>query len=222
MKNPKIRCEYSSYTAYMCCALLIAAVLLATSCVGSETPASNELKTTPTTSQLSTVPETSPLVSQFSPGQHLRFERISLEQGLSQSTVFTILQDSRGFMWFGTEDGLNKYDGYNFTVYKHDPEDPNSLAGNWIQALFEDDSGTLWIGSGEGGLSRYDRTADQFTHYRNDFQDPASLSDDDVTAIYQDREGVLWIGTGGGGLNRFDRRMNALSITNTIRTIPTA
>jgi len=108
-------------------------------------------------------------------------------------------------MWFGTEDGLNKYDGYNFTVYKHDPEDPNSLAGNWIQALFEDDSGTLWIGNGEGGLSRFDRTVDQFTHYRNDFQDPASLSDDDVTAIYQDREGVLWIGTGGGGLNRFDR-----------------
>jgi ligand-binding sensor domain-containing protein len=55
-----------------------------------------------------------------------------------------MLQDSQGFMWFGTEDGLNKYDGYTFTVYKHDPEDPTSLGGNWIQALLEDDSGRLW------------------------------------------------------------------------------
>ena len=81
-----------------------------------------------------------------------------------------MLQDSQGFMWFGTEDGMNQYDGYNFTIYKHDPEDPNSLGGNWVQALSEDDSGMLWIGTGDGGLSRYDRTLDQFTHYRNDLQ----------------------------------------------------
>jgi len=105
-------------------------------------------------------------------------------------------------MWFGTEDGLNKYDGYTFTVYKHDPENANSLGGNWIQAMFEDGSGTLWIGTSDGGLDRYDRKLDQFTHYRNDSEDPSSLSDDEITAIYQDRDGVLWIGTGGGGLDR--------------------
>ena len=135
------------------------------------------------------------------PGQHLRFNRISLEQGLSQSTVFCILQDSQGFLWFGTEDGLNKYDGYNFTIYKHDPEDPNSIGGNWINALIEDDSGVLWIGTREGGLDRYDRNLNQFTHFRSDSEDTSSLSDNEVTAIYQDRDGVLWIGTGSGGLN---------------------
>lgn len=105
-------------------------------------------------------------------------------------------------MWFGTEDGLNKYDGYTFTVYKHDPEDPNSLSDYWISAILEDSSGTLWIGTPEGGLERYDRKLDQFTHYRNDPQNPSSLSDDEITTIYQDRDGVLWIGTGGGGLDR--------------------
>jgi two-component system sensor histidine kinase ChiS len=181
--------------------LLVTAMLLATSCAGSATPTSTEPGTTPTTSQPGTVPETSSATTLFSAGQHLRFERISLEQGLSQSTVFSMLQDSQGFMWFGTEDGLNKYDGYTFTVYKHDPEDPNSLGGNWIQAMLEDSSGTLWIGTSDG-LDRYDRKLDQFIHYRNDPQDPSSLSDDEITAIYQDRDGALWIGTGGGGLDR--------------------
>lgn len=116
-----------------------------------------------------------------------------------------MLQDSQGFMWFGTEDGLNKYDGYTFTVYKHDPEDPYSLSDNWIQAMLEDASGTLWIGTRENGLERYDRNLDQFTHFRNDPEDPSSLSDDEITAIYQDRDGVLWIGTGGGGLDRYDQ-----------------
>jgi len=141
----------------------------------------------------------------LSAGQHLRFERISLEQGLSQSTVFCMIQDSQGFMWFGTEDGLNKYDGYSFTVYKHDPEDPNSLGGNWIQAILEDSSGTLWIGTREGGLSRYYRNQDRFIHDRNDPQDPSSLSDNEITAMIQDRDGDLWIGTGGGGIERFDQ-----------------
>ena len=129
-------------------------VLLATSCGGLTTPAPTEPATTPATSQPDTMQEASWPVPQFSPGQHLRFERISLEQGLSQSTVFCMLQDSQGFLWFGTEDGLNKYDGYTFTVYKHDPEDPNSLGGNWIQAMLEDDSGMLWIGTSDGGLDR--------------------------------------------------------------------
>ena len=181
--------------------LLVTAMLLATSCAGSATPTTTAPRTIPTTSQPGTVPETSSTAPQLLPGQHLRFDRISLEQGLSQSTVFCMLQDSQGFIWFGTEDGLNKFDGYTFTVYKHDPEDPNSLGGSWIQALLEDDSGTLWIGTNDG-LDRYDRKLDQFIHYRNDPQDPSSLSADEITAIHQDRDGVLWIGTGGGGLDR--------------------
>jgi len=80
----------------------------------------------------------------FSPGQRLRFERISVEQGLSHSTVACVLQDSRGFMWFGTRDGLNRYDGAGVQVYKHDPQDANSLGHNQISALAED----LSVGGG--------------------------------------------------------------------------
>ncbi len=182
---------------------LLGLSLLLTSCSGSATPTSDHPPSElPTKSSDVQVTDVSASIPNLSAGQHLRFERISLEQGLSQSTVFSMLQDSQGFMWFGTEAGLNKYDGYTFTVYRHDPEDPNSLGGNWIQSMLEDDSGTLWIGISEGGLDRYDRELDQFTHYRNDPQDPSSLSDNEITAIYQDRDGVLWIGTGGGGLNR--------------------
>ncbi len=139
----------------------------------------------------------------FDKGQQLRFERISLEHGLSQSHVLSMLQDSRGFMWFGTEDGLNKYNGYTFTVYKFDPERPTSLSDNWITAMLEDDAGVLWIGTRNGGLNAYDRNLDQFTRYQNNQENPHSLSDNEVTAIYQDREGALWVGT-KGGLNKFD------------------
>jgi signal transduction histidine kinase/ligand-binding sensor domain-containing protein len=190
-------------------AWLVVIALLAAACRGSTPPTS--LEASPQLTVTGPVPSApsvgqAPLARQallpLSAGQRLRFERISLEQGLSQSTVFCMLQDSQGFMWFGTEDGLNRYDGYTFTVYKHDPEEPNSLGGSWIQAILEDDSGTLWIGTSDGGLDRYDRNLDQFTHYRNDPEDSSSLSDDEITAIYQDQDGVLWIGTGGGGLNR--------------------
>ncbi len=145
-------------------------------------------------------------------GQRIKFEHISLEHGLSQSSVLCILQDSKGFMWFGTRDGLNKYDGYDFVVYRHDPEDPHSLGGNAVWAIYEDRAGVLWIGTDGGGLDKFDRESTpgagggQFIHYRNDPDDPNSLSHDNVKVIYEDRLGMLWIGTGGGGLDRFDRQ----------------
>jgi ligand-binding sensor domain-containing protein len=135
---------------------------------------------------------------------HLTFEQISIEQGLSQSIVFCVMQDHRGFMWFGTEDGLNKYDGYNFAVLRHDPHDLNSLSYSEIRAIHEDISGIFWIGTFYGGLNKYDPQREQFTHYRYVHDDPHSLSHDNVKAIYEDKSGVLWIGT-EGGLNRFDR-----------------
>jgi len=172
------------------------------SCSAPETPKIVQPPSNTIPEQVSDLPV---LEKKILPGQSLRFETISLEDGLSQSTVFCILQDSQGFMWFGTEDGLNKYDGYNFTVFKNNPEDPNSLGGKWIQTILEDDMGRLWIGTNEGGLNRFDRNLGHFIRYQNDPGDPDSLSDDDVTAIYQDSEGVLWIGTDGGGLDRFDQ-----------------
>ena len=136
-------------------------------------------------------------------GQDLRFENISLEEGLSQSTVFSIIQDSQGFMWFGTEDGLNKYDGFNFTIYKSDLENESSLSSNWIETLFLDHEGRLWIGTANG-LDRFNQEDGSFTHYKNDPADPNSISGNHITAIYQDNHGIMWVGTLKGGINKFD------------------
>ena len=77
----------------------------------------------------------------------MSFEHISLEQGLSQSTVLSIIQDHEGYLWLGTQEGLNKYDGYKFTIYKNDPKNPNSISDNWITVLYLDKDGNLWIGT---------------------------------------------------------------------------
>ena len=93
----------------------------------------------------------------------LRVERIPLEYGLSHPIVTCIFQDSIGFLWFGTRDGLNRYDGYTFTVYKSDPEDPHSLSNDNVLSMYEARSGILWIGT-ENGLNRFDRDKEQFIH----------------------------------------------------------
>ncbi len=140
--------------------------------------------------------------------QRVRFERISLEHGLSQSIVRVIFQDSKGFLWFGAQDGLNKYDGYEFTVYKYDPFDSTSLSENDIWSIYEAPSEpkVLWIGTGASGLNRFDRETETFTHFRHNSTDPASLSNNFVGQIYEDRVGNLWVFTGAGGLDRLDRK----------------
>jgi len=139
-----------------------------------------------------------------------KFERISIEQGLSQTTVYCIFQDTRGFMWFGTRDGLNKYDGYDFTVYKHTPGDPNSLSNNSVRAIYEDSSGALWIGT-DAGLNKFKREKETFSHYLTDPNDPSSLSHNRIRTILADQSGILWIGTMGGGLNKLVLSDNAES-----------
>ncbi len=111
-----------------CSLSIITIMLFASACGWSATPALSELGTTPTTSPPTITLVPSSPTTQFSPGQQLRFERISLEQDISQSIVFSMLQDSQGFIWFGTEDRLNKCDDCTFTVYKHDPEAPTAWA----------------------------------------------------------------------------------------------
>ncbi len=134
----------------------------------------------------------------------IQFEKISVEQGLSLGTVVVILQDRAGFMWFGTQDGLNRYDGYEMSAVHHDPADPATLPHGSIQALFEDGAGDLWIGTERGGLSRWNRTQGSFTHYQHDSEVPGSLSGNWVRDILQDSAGVLWVATFDSGLNRFD------------------
>jgi signal transduction histidine kinase/ligand-binding sensor domain-containing protein/DNA-binding response OmpR family regulator/photosystem II stability/assembly factor-like uncharacterized protein len=140
--------------------------------------------------------------------QDIKFEHISVEQGLSHSTVQCILQDSRGYMWFGTEEGLNKYDGYKFTIYKHNPDDPYSLSHNNIRSLYEDKSGVLWIGTDDEGLNQFDREKEQFIHYLHDPMNPKSVQSNRITQIYESNVGekdVLWIGT-NEGLDQFNRQ----------------
>ncbi|MFO7631009.1 MAG: two-component regulator propeller domain-containing protein [Caldilinea sp.] len=141
----------------------------------------------------------------FAPPSPLRFEHLSLEDGLSQNSALAMVQDSQGYLWFGTQDGLNRYDGYSFTVFKNDPDDANSLSLNSILALYEDDDGTLWIGTWGGGLNRFDPYSNVWTRYRRNDAEPSSICGDVVTSLLEDKDGVLWIGTNDGGLCSLDR-----------------
>ncbi len=133
----------------------------------------------------------------------IRFERIGVEDGLSQSSVNAILQDSQGFLWFGTEDGLNRYDGYSFKVYRPDLENRASISDRWVTALAEDEEGFLWVGTRQGGLNRFDPRSGEFTVYRRDPAEASSLSANWIRALLFDSRGVLWVGT-SAGLDQFD------------------
>jgi len=135
----------------------------------------------------------------------LKFDQIGLEQGLSQSTVNAIVQDAQGFMWFGTQDGLNRFDGYSITIFKHDPSDPTSIADNAIRCLLDDRNGDLWIGTEHAGLNRYVISEDRFYHYQHDEDDSTTMSDNYVTGLFEDSNADIWIGTRNKGLNRYNR-----------------
>lgn len=152
-----------------------------------------------------------PISLVFASGASLRFEHLSLEQGLPQISATSVIQDQQGFLWIGTRDGLARYDGYRFKVFKHNADDPYSLSSNEIWAIFEDNQGMLWVGTWGGGLNRFNPNTEQFTHYRSDDSNPHSLNNDTVFAITQDRLGMIWLGTRGGGLNRFDPKTEQFS-----------
>ncbi len=135
---------------------------------------------------------------------YLKFGRLTSEDGLSNDSVWGIAQDSQGFMWFGTLDGLNRYDGNDFKLYRHDPDDPHRLSDNTIRGLIADHTGTLWIGTWAKGLNQFDRSTERFIRYQHNPDDPRSLSNDSIRAVIEDRTGSLWVGT-MDGLNKFDR-----------------
>ena len=94
-------------------------------------------------------------------------------------------------MWFATEDGLDRYDGYNFKVYKNNPQDPSSISDNFIWSIYQDKNGILWIGTNNGGLCKYDELTDSFISYKNNPSDLNSLTFNDVRTIEEDSRGNL-------------------------------
>ncbi|MFQ5583650.1 MAG: two-component regulator propeller domain-containing protein, partial [Calditrichia bacterium] len=128
----------------------------------------------------------------------ITFRHITIEDGLSQGAVYAICQDRQGFIWIGTKDGLNKYDGYRFSIFQNNPFDSTTLSSSYISEIFEDSRGFLWVGTLEGGLNRMDRKSERFHRYVSDAQNPGTLGDNRIAAIAEDSSGGLWIGTAAG------------------------
>ena len=126
-----------------------------------------------------------------------RFQYLTSDQGLTHNMIDCMLLDSKGFMWFGTWNGLNRFDGYSFTVYKRDPRNSGSLSGNFIYDLAEDKEGNIWIGT-ENGLNVYLYQYDSFIHYNTGESSDSSISSDRIQGVFNDRNGFLWIGTDKG------------------------
>ena len=142
--------------------------------------------------------------------EEMRFKRISIQEGLSQSVVFSVIQDHNGFIWLGTGNGLCKYDGHRFVIYQQLPGDSTSLSNSNVRVVFQDSRQNIWAGT-SAGLNRLAVRQDPvsgnrqegFVHYRHDPDDSLSLGDEDVWSIYEDRHGTLWVGT-ANGLNRLE------------------
>lgn len=138
---------------------------------------------------------------------NLKFKHINIGQGLSNSTIESIYQDSKGFIWFGTRDGLNKYDGYQITVFRNDPNNKNSISDNFIKCINEDASHNLWIGTSDG-LNRFDAYKNTFTRYGHNPVNNQSLPGNGINCIYKSKSGLLIVGSNGGGLSVFDAKKN--------------
>jgi ligand-binding sensor domain-containing protein len=173
-------------------------VALAGSATGAEikTLAKNET-TSLSDAQTDSLPIKIPVVD----GQDIRFRRLSKSAGLSQTRVASVVQDKLGFIWFGTQYGLNRCDGYTSKVFKHEPGHSDSLSCVYIRSLFVDHSGTLWVGC-DRFLDKYEPITETFAHYPIDTQVPGSLPTP-IERINEDDAGMLWLAT-EKGLYKFD------------------
>lgn len=203
MKTAVYRHGYSRWVWWM---LVVTALLTGCASSATATPvatqaAAGEMKSGKETA-VADPPAT--LNLRYATKRSVQFEPLGLEQGLSQSVVIDILQDDQGFMWFATQDGLNRYDGQQFKVFENDPNNPNSLSGEFVQALALDHDGAIWIATNGFGLNRYDPATGQFARYNHDPDDPNSLADDELNALLVDDANAIWIGTNGSGLDRLD------------------
>ncbi len=137
---------------------------------------------------------------------NLNFDFYSQEHGLSNNQIHCVLQDKKGWMWIGTSQGVCRFDGYRFTIFKNDPDDSTSLKGNLVRTMYEDSKGQLWIGTENGGLNKFNRDKENFEHPFY-YGKNALLKDAYVTSILGDSHGNLWIGT-ESNLFRMDSENN--------------
>lgn len=140
----------------------------------------------------------------------IRFTHITSEDGLSLNGVTKIFQDSKGFMWFGTYNGLNRYDGYNFKIFLPDPGNPRSISNHSIYSIIEDKYGYIWIATLDG-LNRYDRKTEEFYTYKHNPNDPNSISSNNILSILEDKSGTIWVGT-LDGLNKYNREKDNFTV----------
>ncbi len=136
--------------------------------------------------------------------REIKFDHLTVDDGLSQNTIRSILQDKYGFMWFGTDDGLTRYDGYNFTIYRPIPGDSNSISGNHINVIREDTNGILWIGTQYAGLNRFDPQNNSFERIKFINSATEKLSDLRIKSLLFDKNGLLWIGTENSGVIQYN------------------
>jgi signal transduction histidine kinase/ligand-binding sensor domain-containing protein/CheY-like chemotaxis protein/HPt (histidine-containing phosphotransfer) domain-containing protein len=136
------------------------------------------------------------------PAPTLRFEHLSVDDGLAQESVLAIVQDPDGFMWFGTQSGLSRYDGYRFTNYRNSVNDARTLINNWVRVLYVDRKGRLWIGT-DGGLDRYEPASGTFSHFVPDESAKRGNGNRHISAILDDGKDGLWLAT-ADGLQHFD------------------
>ncbi|MBC7417970.1 MAG: hypothetical protein H7325_07425, partial [Pedobacter sp.] len=137
--------------------------------------------------------------------QQINLTNFSSTNRLSQNTVFSCFKDQYGLMWFGTQDGLNMFDGYKVTIYKPRTNNPKTIAASYITSIGDDKQGDLWIGTRLGGLSKYSRSTNTFLNFRHDEKLPNSISNNNIKCVYRDKKGNIWIGT-ENGLNLLDAK----------------
>ena len=152
------------------------------------------------------------------PTPTLRFEHLSVEDGLAQESVLAIVQDPDGFMWFGTQSGLSRYDGYRFTNYRNVVGDAKTLINNWVRVLYVDRKGRLWIGT-DGGLDRYEPSTGTFTHFLPDESAKRGNGNRHIRAIVDDGKDGLWLAT-ADGLQHFDIASGRFAIWHHVPGVP--